>query len=69
MFDLSIIDNAKQKVQTSRGLDGLPTQLAFLPLHHSYGLHQYCFRALVAPQTLVVLGQWNIKTALDLIQR
>ncbi|KAF7768672.1 hypothetical protein Agabi119p4_7915 [Agaricus bisporus var. burnettii] len=54
---------------TPKGLEGLPTQLAFLPLHHSYGLHQCCFRALIVPQTIVILKKWDIKTALDVVQR
>ncbi|KAG6845061.1 hypothetical protein H0H87_001123 [Tephrocybe sp. NHM501043] len=48
---------------------GLPVGLAFLPFHHTYGLHTYAFRGLLAPMTFVILSQWNIKVALDIIPR
>ncbi|KAG6836000.1 hypothetical protein H0H93_012364 [Arthromyces matolae] len=48
---------------------GLPIGLAFLPLHHTYGLHQYAFRGLLAPSTFVILSQWNLKVALELIPK
>ncbi|KAG6917297.1 hypothetical protein DXG01_003138 [Tephrocybe rancida] len=48
---------------------GLPVALAFLPFHHSYGLHAYAFRGFLAPMTLVILSQWNLKVALDIIPK
>ncbi|PFH48611.1 hypothetical protein AMATHDRAFT_149489 [Amanita thiersii Skay4041] len=49
--------------------DGLPKTLAFLPMHHSYGLHTYCFRAFVAPNTMVILPKWNTDLALSVIPK
>ncbi|KDR83116.1 hypothetical protein GALMADRAFT_238939 [Galerina marginata CBS 339.88] len=49
--------------------EGLPVTLAFLPLHHTYGLHAYCFRAFLLPSTLVILPKWDINVALDAIPR
>ncbi|KAG6864934.1 hypothetical protein C0991_006285 [Blastosporella zonata] len=49
--------------------DGLPVALAFLPFHHTFGLHSYSFRGLLAPTTFVILAQWNIKVALDIIPK
>ncbi|KAH9480790.1 putative 4-coumarate--CoA ligase 2 [Psilocybe cubensis] len=49
--------------------EGIPVTLAFLPLHHTYGLHSYCFRATLMPSTLVILPKWNVKVALDAIPR
>ncbi|KAG6883329.1 hypothetical protein C0993_006807 [Termitomyces sp. T159_Od127] len=49
--------------------DGLPRSLAFLPMHHSYGLHSYAFRAFISPMTLVILSQWNLKVAVETIPK
>ncbi|KAG6852118.1 hypothetical protein C0991_002977, partial [Blastosporella zonata] len=49
--------------------DGLPVGLAFLPFHHTYGLHTYAFRGLLAPMKFVILSQWNIKVALEIIPK
>ncbi|KAG6901502.1 hypothetical protein C0995_011052 [Termitomyces sp. Mi166 len=49
--------------------DGLNRSLAFLPMHHSYGLHSYAFRAFLAPMTLVILSQWNLKVAIEAIPK
>ncbi|KAF9027409.1 acetyl-CoA synthetase-like protein [Hymenopellis radicata] len=44
--------------------EGIPITLAFLPMHHSYGLHSYCFRAFLSPSTSVLQGHWNMQDAL-----
>ncbi|KAG6810648.1 hypothetical protein H0H92_010911 [Tricholoma furcatifolium] len=49
--------------------DGMPVGFAFLPFHHTYGLHTYSFRGLLAPMTFVILSQWNIKVALEIIPK
>ncbi|KIM41001.1 hypothetical protein M413DRAFT_19093 [Hebeloma cylindrosporum] len=49
--------------------EGIPITLAFLPLHHTYGLHAYSFRACLAPSTLVILPKWDINVALKVIPR
>ncbi|KAF5317551.1 hypothetical protein D9619_013140 [Psilocybe cf. subviscida] len=49
--------------------EGIPVTLAFLPLHHTYGLHAYCYRACLAPSTLVLMPQWDVKVALNAIPR
>ena len=47
--------------------EGIPVWLAFLPLHHCYGLFYYAFRFFLQPQTLVFLKQWNTEVALKAI--
>ncbi|EKM74390.1 hypothetical protein AGABI1DRAFT_65577 [Agaricus bisporus var. burnettii JB137-S8] len=54
---------------TPRGIDGVNTSLAYLPMHHSYGLHRYCLQSFIAPHTLVIMGKWDIKVALQCIQK
>ncbi|KJA14497.1 hypothetical protein HYPSUDRAFT_150348 [Hypholoma sublateritium FD-334 SS-4] len=49
--------------------EGIPVSLAFLPLHHTYGLHMYSFRSTLAPTTYVILSQWNIEIALKAIPK
>ncbi len=49
--------------------EGIPVSLAFLPLHHTYGLHTYSFRSSLAPTTYVILSQWNIDIALKAIPK
>ncbi|KAK7050947.1 hypothetical protein VNI00_005059 [Paramarasmius palmivorus] len=49
--------------------EGIPVALAFLPMHHSYGLHAFCFRSLLAPSTLVILSKWNVDLALKVIPK
>ncbi|TEB20120.1 acetyl-CoA synthetase-like protein [Coprinellus micaceus] len=49
--------------------EGLPVVLAFLPLHHTYGLHTYSFRIFLAPMTLVFMKRWDIEVALTAIPR
>ncbi|KIK61693.1 hypothetical protein GYMLUDRAFT_42715 [Collybiopsis luxurians FD-317 M1] len=48
---------------------GIPVSLAFLPMHHSYGLHAYCFRSLLAPSTYIIMPKWNIDAALRAIPK
>jgi hypothetical protein len=50
-------------------MEGIPVGLAFLPLHHTYGLHAYCFRNFMAPGTHVILPKWDIDSALAIIPR
>ncbi|EEB99174.1 hypothetical protein MPER_01197, partial [Moniliophthora perniciosa FA553] len=47
----------------------LPIILAFLPMHHAYGLAAYCQRAFVARSTWVIMGRWNPVKAVQLIRR
>lgn len=49
--------------------EGLPVVLAFLPMHHTYGLHTFCFRALLAPTTMVFLKRWDVEVALTAIPK
>ncbi|KAJ3980433.1 hypothetical protein F5890DRAFT_1541611 [Lentinula detonsa] len=48
---------------------GIPVCLAFLPMHHSYGLHVYCFQSLLVPATFVMMPNWNINAALKAIPK
>lgn len=47
--------------------EGLPVVLAFLPIHHTYGLHAYCFRAFLAQSTFVIMNKWDADLALSCI--
>ncbi|KII90716.1 hypothetical protein PLICRDRAFT_52417 [Plicaturopsis crispa FD-325 SS-3] len=49
--------------------EGIPISLAFLPIHHSYGLHVQCFRAFIVPHTFILLPHWNADLALKLISK
>lgn len=49
--------------------EGIPLTLAFLPLHHTYGLFVFCFRSTLTSGTLVLLPKWNINTALKAIPK
>ncbi|KAF9483593.1 acetyl-CoA synthetase-like protein [Pholiota conissans] len=49
--------------------EGLGVTLAFLPLHHTYGLHAYAFRSSLIPSTYVILPRWDIKLALQVIPK
>ena len=49
--------------------EGLDVSLAFLPFHHSYGLYAFCFRSLLAPNTIVILPKWNIERAIKAIEK
>lgn len=48
---------------------GLPMTLAFLPMHHSFGLHAYIFRACLQPGTVLLMDKWDVVTALKLISK
>ncbi|KAF8887030.1 hypothetical protein CPB84DRAFT_1684829 [Gymnopilus junonius] len=54
---------------TPNNPEGIPIILAFLPLHHTYGLHAYCFRPCLAPGALVIMPRWDIHVALEAIPR
>ncbi|KAF8800324.1 acetyl-CoA synthetase-like protein [Phlegmacium glaucopus] len=47
----------------------VPITLAFLPMHHTYGLFVFCFRAMLAINTLVFLPKWDINAALKAIPK
>lgn len=47
----------------------IPVCLAFLPMHHTYGLHVYCFQSLLAPSTIAIMPKWNINAALKAIPK
>lgn len=49
--------------------EGILVTLAFLPLHHTYGLHAYCFRACLVPNTLVIMSKWDIELAFKAIPK
>ncbi|KAJ7594633.1 hypothetical protein C8J56DRAFT_927244 [Mycena floridula] len=49
--------------------EGVNIVLGFLPMHHSYGLHAYCFRSCLARMTFVIMPKWNIQAALKLIPK
>ncbi|KAF9013097.1 hypothetical protein BDQ17DRAFT_1419276 [Cyathus striatus] len=49
--------------------EGIPVTLAFLPLHHSYGINVYSLLVMLVPNTLVIMSKWNIDTVLQLIPK
>ncbi|KII90717.1 hypothetical protein PLICRDRAFT_174091 [Plicaturopsis crispa FD-325 SS-3] len=49
--------------------EGIPVALAFLPVHHTYGLHVQCFRVFAQPQTMIILPTWNVDLTLKLITK
>ncbi|KAK0204602.1 hypothetical protein DFS33DRAFT_1373337 [Desarmillaria ectypa] len=49
--------------------ESIPITLAFLPMHHSYGLHAYCFRPFIVPHTYVIFPKWNLAAAMKAIPK
>ncbi|KAK7030386.1 hypothetical protein VNI00_014130 [Paramarasmius palmivorus] len=49
--------------------EGIPIALAFLPMHHVYGLGMYSQRNFLAPSTLIMMPKWNAGDALKLIKK
>ncbi|PFH48605.1 hypothetical protein AMATHDRAFT_49379 [Amanita thiersii Skay4041] len=49
--------------------DGIPRTLAFLPMHHTYGLHVYCINPFLSPNTMVILPKWNTDVVLSVIPK
>jgi acyl-CoA synthetase (AMP-forming)/AMP-acid ligase II len=47
--------------------EGISVGLAFLPFHHSYGLHTFGFRVFLQQYTSVLLDRWDIEAALKAI--
>lgn len=47
----------------------IPVVLAFMPLHHCYGLQYTAFRSSMRPTTTVYLPQWSPDAALDAIEK
>ena len=66
-FYLKIKISERFQPATPNTPEGLPVYLAFLPFHHTYGLHTFCFRAFLAPSTSVILSKWNVEHALKAI--
>lgn len=49
--------------------EGIPINLAVLPMYHTYGLHTFCFRAFLSPRTILILSKWDINIALRCIPK
>ncbi|KAK1223934.1 hypothetical protein PQX77_013173 [Marasmius sp. AFHP31] len=49
--------------------EGNPVGLAFLPMHHVYGLSAYIRRAFLKPIKLIMMPRWNVDDALRLIKK
>lgn len=49
--------------------DGRLVNLAFLPMHHVYGLYHYCFRGFAAPVRFIILPRWDIERVLKIIPK
>jgi acyl-CoA synthetase (AMP-forming)/AMP-acid ligase II len=67
-----VVQQAVAKVYTPptpANPEGIPVTLAFLPLHHTYGLHAYCFRACLTQNTFVIMSKWDIELAFKAIPK
>ena len=49
--------------------DGISTSLAYLPLHHTAGLHAYCFRFFLSPSRLIILPRWDTQAVVEAIPK
>ncbi|KAK1218620.1 hypothetical protein PQX77_018690 [Marasmius sp. AFHP31] len=49
--------------------EGNPVGLAFLPMHHVYGLGAYAQRTFWKPIKLIMMPRWNVDDALRLIKK
>ena len=49
--------------------DGISTSLAYLPLHHTAGLHAYCFRFFLSPSRLIILPRWDTQAVMEAIPK
>lgn len=62
----------KEEVRVCTPIDtpeGIPITLAFLPMHHSYGLHIYCYRSFIVPHTYIMFPKWNLAAAMKAIPK
>jgi hypothetical protein len=64
-----MVTDAHHKPPPPVNPEGIPVVLAFLPLHHTYGLHHYSFRSLLDPATYVIMSKWDIDLALKSIPK
>jgi len=72
MLQAVVTATEAEKVQTPPKYstpEGFAVLLAFLPIHHTFGIHGLCFRAFLQQATQVLLSQWNIDIALKLIPK
>ncbi|KAF9451833.1 acetyl-CoA synthetase-like protein [Macrolepiota fuliginosa MF-IS2] len=58
---------AVMKPPTPSTPDGLPVILAFLPMHHTFGLHLYCIRGFMVPTRFVIFRKWNVAQVLKAV--
>ncbi|KAK2463763.1 hypothetical protein APHAL10511_004201 [Amanita phalloides] len=58
-----------RKLQALGVPDSIPRALAFLPMHHAYGLFAYCWRPSLSPLTMIMMPQWDTDLALSLIPK
>ena len=63
------VSNFKPFFFVAQPPDGIPVILAFLPMHHTYGLNIYAFRSCLAQATLVLMPKWETKLALRAIPK
>lgn len=60
---------ARGVVAQAQAPEDTSATLAFLPLHHTYGLFVFCFRTTLASVTLALLSKWDINLALTAIPK
>ena len=64
-----IIDTHTNFQYRYQSTEVIPVMLAFLPLHHTYGLFVFCFRPTLGQGTLAILSKWDINAALRVIPK
>ncbi|PBL03846.1 acetyl-CoA synthetase-like protein [Armillaria gallica] len=72
VYENKVFVMGKAEVRVSPPIDtpeGIPITLAFLPMHHSYGLHAYCFRSFIVPHTYIIFPKWNLAAAMKAIPK
>ncbi|KAF6747808.1 amp dependent CoA ligase [Ephemerocybe angulata] len=72
LYQVAVVAQAMLQVHTPptpKTPEGIPVVLAFLPIHHTYGLHSYSFRGFMAPMTQVFMRQWDVDVALSSVPK
>ncbi|KAL9712238.1 hypothetical protein Ac2012v2_005316 [Leucoagaricus gongylophorus] len=49
--------------------DGIPATLAYLPMHHTAGIHACSFRFFFGPSRLIIFPRWDIQAIMDAIPK
>ncbi|KZT39523.1 amp dependent CoA ligase [Sistotremastrum suecicum HHB10207 ss-3] len=66
---LMLVVEAMKVLKLSAAPGGVSKVLAALPFSHTAGLHVLVIRALLLPNTLVILPEWDVNMAIDSIEK